>query len=168
MLKSSAGECAIVLTHHGHPQMPVITFIWHVFVTVVTYFLGIITLGESLASTITVFLPWITVILVTGLLYLEVLCQVPYVIPAWFSMVLFNTAPPSSFIHLWVNYIELDVLKSWIQIGQKMSEIKVKAHSFRDFSPCLLTVNSGPCSETEQKHSICGRAELFIFWWPGS
>lgn len=57
--------------------MPVVIFICHVFVTVVTYFLGIISLGESVASTNIVFLPWIAVILVTGLLYLEVLCQVP-------------------------------------------------------------------------------------------
>jgi hypothetical protein len=90
------------------------------------------------------------------------------VIPAWFSMVLFNTASPSSFIHLWVNYIELDILKSWSQISQKMPQMKVQAHGFRAFSPCLLTVDFGPCSETKQKHGICGWAELFIVWWAGS
>lgn len=80
-LKNQYWECDIVLTHHGSSQMPVVIFICHAFVTVVTYFLGIITLGQSLASIIIVFSVWIAVILAVGLLYLEVLCQVPYVIP---------------------------------------------------------------------------------------
>ena len=80
-LKNQYWECGIVLTHHRSSQMPVVIFICHVFVTVVTYFLGIITLGESLASIIIVFSPWIAVILAVSLLYLDVLCQVPYVIP---------------------------------------------------------------------------------------
>lgn len=36
----------VVLTHHRSSQMPMAIFTCHVFVTVVTYFLGIFTLGK--------------------------------------------------------------------------------------------------------------------------
>lgn len=101
----------VVLTHHRRSQMPMVIFTCHVFVTVVTYFLGIITLGNSskchhcVSSLDCCDISDRPALL--GSPVSSALCDSSLILNFFF-----NTAPSSSFIHLWVNCSELDMLKS--------------------------------------------------------
>lgn len=153
-----------------------VTFTCHVFVTVVTYLLGIITLGNSskchhyVSSLDCCDISDRPALL--GSPVSSALCDTSLI------LIFFNTAPSSSFIHLWVNCCELDILKSWSQMSQKMPEIKVKGLKKTPKTCFWLTVSGILLRAywlftlglvvTEQKHAVCSRAELFLFWWPGS